>query len=166
MEENDNIEHSDKTEKIKDTGKKAWEKGKEGIKNLSENIHQSLEDETNEKTYGAFSYIPVLGPLVVFLFKKNQKFSKMHAKNASYLQGTAFVIWLFIWLLENIPLISHLLKAIQFIPHITNALLYINVVAFLILSFMGAMKGLNKKAWSIPVLNGLLDKYIFKQRKK
>ncbi|MDH5719495.1 MAG: DUF4870 domain-containing protein [Spirochaetia bacterium] len=167
MEENiKDKKETETAEKIKDSGKKAWEKSKEGIKHLSENIHQSLEDDSNEQTYGAFAYIPLIGPLVVYLFKKKQKFSKLHAKNALYLQSSALILWLTIWLLENIPFISHLLKAIQFIPYITNALLYINIVTFFILSLIGAYKGFNKNLWTIPVLTAFIEKYIVKKKNK
>ena len=165
MNNNNDTNEQGKAEKIKDTGKKAWEKSKEGIKHLSDNIQHSLEDETNEKTYAAVSYVPFLGPVIVYLFKKKQKFSKWHAKNAAYLQGTAFIVWLVIWLLENIPFISHILKAIRFIPHITNALLYTNIVAFIVFSFIGIFKALKNNKWSTPLLNSFIEKYLLKSEK-
>ncbi|MDH5716089.1 MAG: hypothetical protein OEZ22_00455 [Spirochaetia bacterium] len=161
----DNKSHNDKAEKIKNTGKKVWDKSKESIKHLSENIHESLEEDTNENLYASLSYFPVLGPLIVFIFKKNQKISKYHAENAMYLQGFFFLIWFSVWLLENIPLISHLLSAILFIPHITNAILYVNTAGYLTFSFMGVYYSSKGQKWSVPFLYDFCDKK-FKKNKK
>lgn len=154
----DSNSSSDRKEKFSQGTREVWQKSKEKVKNLGQNVYQSLEDQSNAPLYGALAYIPVLGPLLVFVFKRNLGLAKKHAENASYLQVTFFIIWLVVWLLENLPLISTILKGIQFVPFITDAVMYLNVVGLLVLSVYGAVQSSNKKEWRVPVIFAVMHR--------
>ena len=145
---------------------KFLDKGKQAFKGLKSFVQDSLGDQSNAKTYASLAYVPLIGPLVVLLFKKDVKLPKLHAKNAAYLQTNFSLIWLLIWLLENFPLISDLLKLFQFIPFVTSALMYVNSILLVFASVYGAWQGYQEKTWFTPYLYQFFDKclsrYVFK----
>lgn len=147
-----------------EAGKKAAGTVKEKIINVKETINQSLIDEKNERTYSVFAYVPIVGIIVVFLFKRNQKLSKIHAINAAYLQIGFVAIWIAIWLLENIPVLSDILKFIMAIPYITNALIYLNILMLIVFSIYGIFKANKGIKWKVPyVVDFINNKKILKK---
>ena len=140
-----------------------WAEGKKKVASLKTALQESIQDDSNSQTYAILSYVPILGPLVVFLFKKGQKLSRLHAQNAAYLQTAFFSIWLVIWLAENLPVVSRFLKIFQFVPFITNALMYLNVIMLLLTSAYGAWQASRAKSWFVPYLYKFMDEKIFKR---
>lgn len=134
-------------------------KSRESVDQLRNNVQSSLESNENEKFYASFAYIPLLGPLVCFLFKRKQRLTFIHAKNSSYMQFSMIILLFIIWLLNNIPGISHLLKMIMFSPIITNAILYIGAVLYLVGSVYGAVKANERKPWVVPYLYETMEKF-------
>ena len=149
--------------KEEDAKPSGWSEGKKKVASLKTALQESIQDDSNSQTYAVLSYIPVLGPLVVFLFKRGQKFSRLHAQNAAYLQIAFFSIWLVIWLAENLPIVSRFLKIFQFVPFITNALMYLNVITLLLASAYGAWQASRAKSWVVPYLYKFMDEKIFKR---
>ena len=66
--------------------------------------------------------------------------------------------------MENLPFASAILKIIQFVPFITNALLYLNIVFYIGLSVYGVMKGRKGIIWFVPYLYNFVDKYIHRKK--
>lgn len=137
---------------LTESAKKMLEKSKEKLRQLSEQVHESVEDTTNGPLYAALSYFPVIGPVIALLFKRNIPLVKQHAKNAAYIQGAFSLVWLAIWLLENLPLVSFILKAIQFIPYMTNAFMYLDVMLLIALSSYGAIEASQSREFKAPWL--------------
>ena len=147
-------------EKMAEGSENFLDKSKKALKDIKSSLKDSLGKQWDNKVYASFAYVPILGPLVIFLYKRSQKLSMLHAKNAAYLQLAFCSIWLVIWLLENIPVFSHLLKLIQFIPFVTNALMYMFSILFILLSAYGALQGFREKTWLTPYLYQFFDKYL------
>ena len=157
-----NPSDDDKRHSFKENAEEILKQTKERIKVVKEKTQQSLKDEANVTTYAALAYLPVIGPLIVYIFKRNQRVSVENALNASYIQGAYVSIWFFVWLLENIPVVSTLLKVILFIPNITNAISYLNVVTLLTFSIYGAIEGSQGRIFRTPYLFDLFDSTILK----
>ncbi len=139
--------------------KHAWQKGKDRLRDLGENVSRSLEDQSNEKFYSALAYVPVIGPIVTWLFKRAQKLTRLHTIQAFYLQLSFLVVWLVIWLLENLPLISDILSLVRFKPNMTDALMYLNVVSFIIVSALAAFRANQGERWQVPGFFEFMNKY-------
>lgn len=165
-ESNSNNENDSFVKKSRKKTKEWMEKGKESIDQIKGNVHNSLEDNENEKFYSAFAYIPIIGPLACFLFKRKQRLTIIHAKNSTYMQLTFLILLFLIWLLNNIPGISHLLKVILFSPIITNAVIYIGIILYLTGSIIGAIRGNEGKVWVVPYLFETMEKFFNSDEKK
>ncbi len=121
------------------------------------------EPEQEDHFYGTLAYIPIAGPILVFLFYRDKRFAAIHAKNALYLQGTFVAVLLFIWLCKNLPALSTILKLVLFIPYITDAITYLAVVGFVLISLTGAWKAHNRSLWKVPLLNDLFETVFLKK---
>ena len=139
--------------------KEIWEKGKERFKSAGKQISSSLESDGNERLYSAFSYIPIIGPIIVWIFKSKKSLGKFHASQATYLQILFFAIGLAVWLLENLPLISAILRGVQFVPIITNAIMYVNTIALIIVSIYAALQAKQGLTWRIPILFNIFNSF-------
>ena len=146
----------------KEEPKDSWNEKKKKAIAIKTSIQESINDEVHSDKYATFAYIPCVGPIVAFSFKKSQRFVKLHAQNAFYLQAAFFAIWLCVWLIENLPIISSFLKVLQFVPFVTNALMYLNVIVFLVISSIGAWNAHQKKVWMTPFLYKFINEKIFK----
>ncbi len=142
--------------------KDSWREKKKKVIAIKTGIQKSINDETNTGGYAAFSYIPCVGPVIALSFKRSQKLVKLHAQNALYLQGSFFSIWLCVWFTENLPIISSFLKVLRFVPFVTNALMYFNVIIFLLASAVGVWKAYQKKMWTTPFLYKFISENMFK----
>jgi len=142
--------------------KQFWNKSKDAAKKVSDSVQNSLHDESNSKLYAALAYVPIIGPIMVFVFKKNQKLAMFHAQNAGYLQISFFLIYLAVWLFEFLPILSQLLGMIQFVPYMTDAIKYINIMGLLVLSVMGAIQANAGKLWTVPYLYDFFNKMVNK----
>ena len=143
----------------KSDSKTKWEEGKKKASAIKETLQSSLQAQDNEKSYAKFAYTPFLGPIIVFLFKKGQKLSRLHAQNALYLQVCFIVILLFIWLISNIPVLSTIFKVVGVVPFVSNALLYVSFILFAGCSVYGAWQGSKGKVWVTPYLYSFINKY-------
>ncbi len=161
----DNMDEATFKDKTKVKAKELLEKGKENTQKLRQNIQKSLEDPDNEKTYASLAYLPVLGVIICFLFKRKQKLTMIHAKNSAYVQIAFLGFLLGVWLLSNVPVISHILKAILFVPIITNALLYVGTIAFIATLGIGYFNASHGKIWVMPYLFEIMESY-FNPKKK
>ncbi len=161
----DNMDEATFTEKAKVKTKELWEKSKENLQKLSQNIHKSLKDPDNENTYASLAYLPVLGVVIGFLFKRKQKLTMLHARNSAYVQIAFLGFLLGVWFISNVPVISHILKAILFVPIITNALLYIGTIAFMVTLGIGYFNASHGKIWVVPYLFETMEVY-FNPKKK
>jgi uncharacterized membrane protein len=145
------------------------EKSKENIKQAKGKVIDSLENEGNENIYASLSYLPVLGTIIVYLFKKEIKFVMGHAKNSLFNQLLFGIVLFVIWFLINMPLISTILKATLFIPVMTSAIMYIDIIFIIASSIYGAIKAYNLKTWETPYIYVFFNKYskkAFVNRKK
>lgn len=142
----------------RDRSKKLIESGRDKLKDVSGNVQKSLNDDSNDRTYGTIAYFPVIGFLIVFLFKKKQKFAQLHAINALYIQIFFTAVWLTVWLLENLPIIEWILGLIQFKPNMTNAIMYLDIIFLLGFSIYGAVQAYSGKPFKVPYLSALFQK--------
>ena len=140
--------------------KEAWDKGKEKIKSLSESVQSSLHTEGNERFYAAFSYVPLIGPIICWVFKRHQPLTLSNLKNAVYLQLALICFYLIILLLEGLPIISTILKTALFVPIVTGAASYLSGLVFIFLSIFAAIQAFQGKTYKIPFLSDFGNKYI------
>ncbi len=155
--------NSDGLSSLKNTNSnESWKNGKQKITALKDTIQNSITNNTNPKGYATFSYVPLVGPLISFYFKKTHKIIKLHTENALYLQISFLFIWLCVWLAENIPIISSFLKIFQFVPFVTNALMYLNITIFILTSTFGAWNAYKEKQWVVPYLYKFVHQTILK----
>ena len=140
--------------------KEAWDKGKEKIKSLSDSVQSSLHTEGNERFYAAFSYVPFIGPMICWAFKKHQPLTLSNLKNAAYLQLALMGVYLIVLLLEKLPIVSTILKTAQFVPIVTDAANYLSGLVFIFLSVFAATQAFQGKTYKIPFLSDLGNKYV------
>ena len=141
--------------------KEVLSKSKESVKKFSQQVNSSLHSEGKSNIFAAFAYVPILGPLVGWLYKKDQSLVKTHTIHAIYLQLSLLVILLAAWLLQNLPVVSSLLDLLKFNQFITNAIVYLSTIGFLVLSVLSATKAFQEQVWLTPVLYKFINK-IFK----
>ncbi|RME91940.1 MAG: hypothetical protein D6767_04185 [Candidatus Hydrogenedentota bacterium] len=155
----DNEEHSKKDD-LTESAKRMLEKSKSAIKQVSEQISHSAEDPATTPWYAALAYFPILGPVISLILKRGEPFVKQHALNASFLQTGFAIIWLAVWLLENLPLISGILKLIRFVPYMTNAFMYLDVMFLLALSSYGVIEAIGGREFKAPIVYDLGEKFL------
>lgn len=124
----------------------------------------SEDMDEDHHLYATLSYIPLLGPLLVYSFYRESPFARHHAKNAFLLQTAFAAALLLTWLLTNLPGISTILRLTLFVPFVTNAMLYLAVVALLTLSLTGSWKAYRGKEWRVPFLFDFIEKTILKKK--
>ncbi len=133
--------------------KESWEKLREKGRKLQEEIKKSLESkEEGIPIFAAFSYVPIIGVGINFLFKKDIELIKIHTKNALYLQLTFLSVYLIYWLLLHIPIISHLVRLFAMDEYLLPAIMYLNVVFYIGGSLYGAYKAYQEEKWKTPFL--------------
>ncbi len=146
--DNDNMDDNMDSNEEKSLLKKVTTKTKE-VKNK---VRDSVESKDNFHFYAAIGYIPFIGWMIPFFTKKESDLAQFHAKQSAVLSVLFIGLMAIVWILNNLPVLSHLLSWIGVKAFIVPAITYTGILVFLGLSAIAAYKGYKKEEWDIPLL--------------
>lgn len=109
-------------------------------------------DNDKIKIYAAIGYIPIVGWIVPYFLKKNDDFCQFHGRQSAVLSLIFIVLMTMIWLMNNLPILSHILSWIGITSNILPAITYISTVLFIGVSAYAAYKAFDEEQWDIPFI--------------
>ncbi|XDD50322.1 DUF4870 domain-containing protein [Leptospira sp. WS92.C1] len=109
-----------------------------------------LKSEEFPGPIAALSYFPFFGWVLVWVFRKTQKFASFHSVQALKLNIGFVAMYSVVWFLREFPVVSWILSLIRVNPIVTDFISYISWIAFLGYSILGALKAYQEKEYTLP----------------
>ncbi|MCE9499291.1 MAG: DUF4870 domain-containing protein [Leptospira sp.] len=135
--------------------------GKFSVGDISKTIEKAtdhLKGDDKPELYAAIAYIPFVGWIIPFAFRKHQKLCEFHAKQSFKVNlGIAGILFT-IWILRYFPIISWLLTLVKFNPIVTDFLNYAAWILLIGYSVLGASKAYNKEMYELPLVAEIEEK--------
>lgn len=121
-------------------------------KDVTTKVKDSVDSNENFHIYAAIGYIPFIGWMIPYFTKKESDLAQFHAKQSAVLTVLFVGLMAVVWILNNLPVLSHLLSWIGVKAFIVPAITYTGILIFLAASAVAAYKGYQKEQWDIPLL--------------
>jgi uncharacterized membrane protein len=141
------------------SGESRREKLKEGISKIQSKtnkirheVEDSIKSETNYNIYSALGYIPFVGWIIPYFFKKKSVECQFHARQSAVLTMIFIIIMAIVWILNNMPILSHILSLIGIKAFLVPAITYSATVLFIVVSGLAAYYAYHSESWEIPFL--------------
>ncbi|MEI1277343.1 DUF4870 domain-containing protein [Leptospira venezuelensis] len=116
-----------------------------------EETKRLLEGEEYPNLFAAISYIPFLGWVIPWFFRKKQEICKFHALQAIKLNLGFLFLYLVVWFLREFPILSTILKWIHANPIVTDFISYVAWLALLGYGILGALQAYQGKLFVLPL---------------
>lgn len=135
--------------------------GKFSVSDLVKSFEKAadhVKGDESPHTYAALAYIPFIGWILPFAFRKHQKLCDFHATQAFKLNLGIAAIMCTVWILKFFPIISWILTTIKFNPIVTDFLNYLAWIVLIAFSALGAVKAYNKEMYELPFISEIENK--------
>lgn len=152
--EENNAVNSDKDELENEEGgvKATVEEVSRKAKEFTSSVKETFEGSESNRLFAALGYIPVLGWILPYFFKREDELCQFHGKQ-SFVFSIFFIIMMtVVWIVENLPILSHLLSWIGIKAFLVPLLLYGTLLIYLGASAYAAYKAFQDEIWEIPYL--------------
>ncbi|EPG65465.1 hypothetical protein ACE5IS_06665 [Leptospira wolffii] len=116
-----------------------------------EETKRVLEGDEYPNLFAAISYIPFVGWILPWFFRKNQEICKFHAIQAIKLNSGFVFLHLVVWFLREFPILSTILKWIHANPVVTDFIDYVAWLALLGYGILGAFQAYQGKLFVLPL---------------
>lgn len=143
---------SSSNKKPKDKLKDGISKIQDTTRKLKTDVEDSIKSDTNYQIYSAIGYIPIIGWMLPYFFKKKSSDCQFHAKQSAVLAVIFIMIMTVVWILNHLPILSHLLSFIGIKSFLIPAITYSSSVLYIGVSLVSAYKAYNRDKWEIPFL--------------
>ncbi|MCC6274856.1 MAG: DUF4870 domain-containing protein [Leptospiraceae bacterium] len=117
-----------------------------------------VKGDDSPELYAALAYVPFIGWILPFAFRKHQKLCDFHATQAFKLNLGIAAIMCTVWILKYFPIISWVLSAIKFNPIVTDFLNYLAWIVLISFSSLGAIKAYKKEMYELPLIAEIEEK--------
>lgn len=131
---------------------------------------ESLKDRGKEwRNWAVYSYIPLVGWIYPYFFRKEEELSQFHAKQAMQLNVISLIAYFVIWILEYFPITAIFFGPGSILHPISRTIWLVVFFGYVALSGVGAYQAHSNRNWEIPYLKKGVDKimdYVKSLRKK
>ncbi len=100
----------------------------------------------------ATAYIPVFGWIYPYYFHRNDENCQFHARQSVLFSLFFIIMMTMVWILNNVPILSHLLSWVGVKGFLVSFLLYGTLFVFFGGSGFAAYQAYQGERWSIPYL--------------
>jgi uncharacterized membrane protein len=162
-------EQQNRLKKVRDKSLDVGSKVKSKSQQASAKLKDSLKSHENYNQYAAIGYIPIIGWLIPYFGKKESDHCQFHAKQSAIMALLFITVMAIVWILNNLPILSHILSWIGIKTFIIPAISYTVVALYLIISAFAAYKAYQGERWQAPLLDkiqGFLADLFTVQKKK
>ena len=131
-------------------------------------LNQFLEHtrgEENQNYYSSSAYVPFVGWLFVYVFRREQPFCVFHAFQALKINLLVSIAFFILWFLTSFPPVKWFLSLVFFVPIVTDFLEYLTWVFLLFYSGWGAYLAYTGHETFLPYLDKL-EKFLDKSDSK
>ncbi len=127
------------------------------IREIQNRLMNNLGDGEGGEVAAAIAYIPLVGWIYPYFFKKDDDFCRFHASQALKLNLAIVALYFGIWILENFPLTGWLFGLDAVFHPLTRSIWLIAAALFLGLSGVGAFKAISDERWEVPYIMTYID---------
>ena len=141
---------------------------KEKVKEIQAKLIDAFQKSGGE-SLAALSYIPLLGWVYPYFFRKEEELVRFHASQAMQLNAMITAIYFLIWVLEYFPLTGIFFGPGSLLHPISRTLWLFTVFAYMAFSLVASYQAYSGKKWEIPYLKERVAKildYIKSLRKR
>ncbi|PJZ71009.1 hypothetical protein CH373_00290 [Leptospira perolatii] len=117
-----------------------------------EETKRLLEGEEYPNTFAAISYIPFVGWMIPWFFRKGQEICRFHSLQAIKVNIGFVFLYLLVWFLREFPILSWLLRVIKANPIVTDFLSYVAWILLIFYCGLGAAQARQGKHSALPLL--------------
>ena len=104
----------------------------------------------------ACSYIPLVGWIYPYFFRKEDELSKFHAEQAMQLNILTLTLYFAIWILEYFPITAIFFGPGSILYPISRTLWLLVIFAYIAFSTIGAYQAYSATNWEIPYLKKIV----------
>ena len=108
----------------------------------------------------AFSYIPLIGWIYPYFFRKEDELVSFHARQAMQLNVAIVAAYFFIWIIEYFPLTAIFFGPGSILHPISRTAWLLVIFAYIIFSVVAAYQAYSSNKWNIPYLQKGIEKSI------
>jgi uncharacterized membrane protein len=137
----------------------------EQIKIYLSQFLENAKGEENQNYYSAAAYVPFVGWLFVYIFRRNQSFCVFHAFQALKINLLVSIVFFILWFFTSFPPVKWLLSLVLFVPIVTDFLEYVTWVFLLSYSSWGAYLAYTGNETFLPFLDKL-ENFLEKSEKR
>ncbi|MEM3399308.1 MAG: DUF4870 domain-containing protein [Candidatus Micrarchaeia archaeon] len=99
-------------------------------------------------------FFPLLGPVLVYLLKKDDRYVRFHALQSAFFDIALSILWMFLFILYIITMITIICAfLITFLMYLT---FFFGAIARIVMAYCA----LNAKMFDLPVIGPFVRKYV------